>query len=75
MSWRSDLTAVHRFLDGAADGQCGKSGNSVMDNAELSVARGLPMEFRHFREKPRGAKQIVAREAGMPGEGATVDPL
>ncbi|MEX1078154.1 MAG: M23 family metallopeptidase [Homoserinimonas sp.] len=61
--------------------ECGNSGNStephvhlqVMDNADLSVAQGLPMEFCHFREKPRGAKQFVARESGMPGEGAVVE--
>jgi hypothetical protein len=62
---------------------CGNSGNStqphlhlqVMDGLDLSVARGVPMAFRHFREWPPGAKQFQIREAGLPGEGAVVEPL
>lgn len=63
--------------------ECGNSGNStqphvhlqVMDSADLSVARGVPMTFRHFRERPRGAAAFSTRETGMPGEGAVVAPL
>jgi hypothetical protein len=63
--------------------QCGNSGNStqphlhvqVMDSQDLSVARGLPMAFRRFREWPRGAKHPQIRECGLPGEGAVVEPL
>lgn len=70
-----------------AEGQhianCGNSGNStqphlhmqVMDSADPSVARGVPMAFRRFREWPSGAKQWLVRERGMPGEGAVVQPL
>jgi hypothetical protein len=62
---------------------CGNSGNStqphvhmqVMDSPDLSVARGVPMAFRRFRERPRGAKQFQIRETGIPGEGAVVEPL
>jgi hypothetical protein len=62
---------------------CGNSGNStqphvhmqVMDSSDLSVARGVPMAFRRFRERPRGAKQFQIRETGIPGEGAVVEPL
>src|SRR5918994_7367822 len=62
---------------------CGNSGNStqphvhlqVMDSPDLSVARGVPMAFRRFRERPSGAKQFQIREAGLPGEGAIVEPL
>jgi Peptidase family M23 len=63
--------------------ECGNSGNSTqphvhiqaMDNLDLSVARGIPMVFRRFREWPRGAKHAQIRELGMPGEGAVVEPL
>ncbi|MEO3776719.1 M23 family metallopeptidase [Micromonospora sp. B11E3] len=62
---------------------CGNSGNStqphvhvqVMDSVDLSVARGVPMAFRHFRERPRGARQFQVRESGIPGEEAVVEPL
>lgn len=62
---------------------CGNSGNStqphvhvqVMDSPDLSVARGIPMAFRRFREWPSGAKQSQIRESGLPGEGAVVEPL
>ena len=61
----------------------GSSGNStephvhlqVMDSADLSIAQGLPLTFRNFRERPRGAKQFQTRETGIPGEGAVVEPL
>jgi len=64
-------------------GACGNSGNStqphvhvqVMDNLDLSIARGLPMAFRRFREWPRGGKQPQDRELGLPGEEAVVEPL
>ena len=63
--------------------ECGNSGNStephvhlqVMDSDDLSVAQGLPMAFRNFREKQRGEKQFTSRESGMPGEGAIVESL
>lgn len=63
--------------------ECGNSGNStqphvhvqVMDSADLSIARGIPMAFRRFREWPRGAKHPLVRESGLPGEGAVVEPL
>ncbi len=62
---------------------CGNSGNStqphvhvqVMDSPDLSVARGVPMAFRRFREWPSGVKQFQIRESGLPGEGAVVEPL
>jgi hypothetical protein len=62
--------------------ECGSSGNStqphvhlqVMDSPDLAVARGVPMAFRQFREWPRGAKQFHI-QAGLPGEGAVVEPL
>jgi Peptidase family M23 len=62
---------------------CGNSGNStqphvhvqVMDSPDLSIARGVPMAFRRFREWPRGAKHPQIRELGIPGELAVVEPL
>jgi murein DD-endopeptidase MepM/ murein hydrolase activator NlpD len=63
--------------------ECGNSGNStephvhlqVMDSVDLPVARGLPMTFRNFRERPRGEKNFSSRKFGMPGEGAIIEPL
>jgi murein DD-endopeptidase MepM/ murein hydrolase activator NlpD len=68
---------------GQAIADCGNSGNStqphvhvqIMDSADLSVARGVPMAFRRFREWPRGARPPLIREAGLPAEGAVVEPL
>lgn len=62
--------------------ECGNSGNSTqphvhvqaMDSADLSVARGLPMVFREFREWPRRGQPAV-RDRGIPGEGAVVEPV
>lgn len=63
--------------------ECGNSGNStqphvhlqVMDSPDLSVAQGVPMSFRRFREWPRSAKHPQIRESGLPAEGAVVEPL
>ena len=62
---------------------CGNSGNStqphvhlqLMDSPDLSIARGVPMAFRRYREWSRGAKHPQIREVGIPGEGAVVEPL
>jgi len=72
-----EVTAGQRVAD------CGNSGNStqphvhmqVMDSADLSVARGVPVTFRRFREWPSSDKQFQIRESGLPGEGAVVEPL
>ena len=63
--------------------ECGNSGNStqphvhmqVMDSPDLSVARGVPMAFRRFREWPGGAKHPQIRVSGLPGESAVVERL
>ena len=72
-----EVTAGQRVAD------CGNSGNStqphvhvqVMDGPDASVARGVPMTFRRFREWPRGANQFQVRESGLPEEDAVVEPL
>lgn len=72
-----------RVAPGQPIAECGNSGNStqphlhlqVMDSQDLSVARGLPMAFRDFREWPRGARHPRVKSSGMPGEGAIVEPV
>ncbi len=61
--------------------QCGNSGNStqphvhlqVMDSADLTVARGVPVAFRGYREWRRGSAQPRSYDVGIPGEGALVE--
>ncbi|MGN8244918.1 M23 family metallopeptidase [Cellulomonas soli] len=61
--------------------ECGSSGNStqphvhvqVMDSADLTVARGVPMVFRDFREHRRHG-ETIDRSSGMPDEGSVVEP-
>jgi murein DD-endopeptidase MepM/ murein hydrolase activator NlpD len=72
-----------RIAEGEQIASCGNSGNSTqphvhlqaMDSLDLSVARGLPITFRQFREWPRGEKDMQIRQLGMPGEGSVVEPL
>ena len=72
--------------DAVATGQqlaeCGNSGNStqphvhvqVMDRAEPSGARGIPMEFAGFNEWVAGARHPQFVRFGMPGERSIVEP-
>lgn len=77
------VSVGQEVVEGQQIANCGNSGNStqphvhmqVMDSADLSVARGVPMAFRRFREWPSGGQQFQVRERGMPGEGAVVEPL
>lgn len=77
------VTAGERVTTGRQVAECGNSGNStqphvhvqVMDSRDLSVAQGLPLAFRQFREWPRGAHDFLVRESGIPNEGAVVEPL
>ncbi|MBD7949455.1 M23 family metallopeptidase [Oerskovia rustica] len=62
---------------------CGNSGNStqphvhvqVTDSADFSVARGVPITFRDFREWPRGRGEPLDRVTGLPDERSVVEPL
>lgn len=75
------VTVGEQVTAGQPVAACGNSGNStqphlhlqVMDSPDLSVARGVPMVFRRFREWPAGAKQPQLREHGLPGEGTVVE--
>lgn len=57
---------------------CGNSGNSTqphvhlqaMDSPDATVARGLPLAFRDYRERVRGGWAV--RDVGMPAEGSVV---
>lgn len=72
--------------DAVAAGQqvaeCGNSGNSTqphlhmqaMDGPDPSVAHGVPMAFRRFRERPRGARRFAVRDSAVPAEDAVVEP-
>ena len=71
------VTAGQRLAD------CGNSGNStqphvhvqVMDRPDVSTAQGIPLAFRDFFEWPRGVREPLIRDAGIPGEGAVVEPI
>ncbi|WP_431280402.1 M23 family metallopeptidase [Leifsonia poae] len=77
------VAAGETVVQGQQLATCGNSGNSTqphlhiqaMDSADLSVARGVPMTFRSFREWPRGATNARFREWGMPGEASVIEPL
>jgi murein DD-endopeptidase MepM/ murein hydrolase activator NlpD len=72
-----------RVADGQPVARCGNSGNSTqphlhlqaMDDADPSVARGLPISFRRFRERARRSGTAVERRDGVPADGAVVEPF
>lgn len=71
-----------RVSAGRPIARCGNSGNSTqphlhlqaMDSPDLSVARGVPITFCDFRERPRRGGRFWDRERGLPAEGAVVEP-
>jgi hypothetical protein len=77
------VRAGDRVSVGQPLAECGNSGNSTqphlhlqaMDSADLSVARGLPITFRTFREWSRKGGMQRDLASGIPSEGAVVEPL
>ncbi|WP_246531008.1 M23 family metallopeptidase [Streptomyces bathyalis] len=77
------VSVGEKVAEGQHIGNCGNSGNSTqphvhmqaMDSSDLSVARGVPMLFRRFREWPSSPDHFRVRERAMPGERAVVEPL
>ncbi|RCG17705.1 M23 family peptidase [Streptomyces reniochalinae] len=77
------VTTGQKVTEGEHIADCGNSGNSTqphlhiqaMDSDDLSVARGVPMVFRRFREWPSGTGAGRVRERAMPGEEVVVEPL
>lgn len=77
------VTIGEEVTTGQPVADCGNSGNStqphvhvqVMDSSDLSIARGVPMAFRRFREWPGGGKHFQIRESGLPSERTVVEPL
>jgi hypothetical protein len=77
------VSVGQQVVEGEKIASCGNSGNSTqphahlqaMDSLDLSVARGLPISFRHFREYSRGEMDFQIRRSGMPGEGSVVEPI
>lgn len=72
-----------RVVTGDPLAQCGNSGNStqphvhvqVMDSADLTVARGVPMAFRQYHEWPAGRGDPIPTDLGIPAQGAVVESL
>ncbi|MFF2852782.1 M23 family metallopeptidase [Streptomyces sp. NPDC058001] len=77
------VSVGQKVTEGEHIGDCGNSGNSTqphvhiqaMDSADISVARGVPMLFRRFREWPSGPDKARIRERTVPQEEAVVEPL
>jgi hypothetical protein len=69
--------------EGQIVGTCGNSGNSTQphvhvqatDHLDITRARGVPVEFRGFREETVRGRGSVDRVQGVPAEGSVVEPL
>jgi hypothetical protein len=80
-SLRVDVDAT--VVAGQQVAACGNSGNStqphvhiqVMDAADPSTARGLPMAFENYRVVPRRRGSPVTVGLGIPDESDVVEPL
>lgn len=76
-------TIGEQVVGGQLLAECGNSGNSTqphvhiqaMDSRDIHVARGLPIEFMNFREWRRGLPGAREQLAGLPAEGAVVEPM
>jgi hypothetical protein len=82
---RNNSVRVHagdRVTSGHHLAECGNSGNSThphvhvqaMTSRDLSVARGLPILFRRYREQRTGSREFETREFDIPTNGAVVEP-
>lgn len=82
---RSGSVRVHagrRVSTGDHLGTCGNSGNSTqphvhvqaMDAPDPATARGVPIEFRDFREWGPGTSRPHVRDHGVPGERSIIEP-
>lgn len=77
------VAAGQKVTTGQHIADCGNSGNSTqphvhmqaMDSADLSVARGVPMLFRRYREWTSGPGKPRIAHLAVPGERAVVEPL
>ena len=69
-------------MTGEPIGACGNSGNSTqphlhlqaMDSMDLSVAHGLPIVFRGFRQRVRAARDAQPMTHAVPADRAVVEP-
>ncbi|MCQ1948780.1 M23 family metallopeptidase [Arthrobacter sp. zg-Y859] len=75
------VSAGQQVREGEHLGDCGNSGNSTqphvhvqaMDGADPWTARGLPLVFRSFGEKPVRGRTFLQRENELPQEASTVE--
>ena len=77
------VAAGSRVRQGQHIAACGNSGNSTqphvhlqaMDAADPRTARGLPLSFTSFSEKPPRGSTFVARRNTLPAESSIVEAL
>lgn len=77
------VSVGQKVEEGQHIADCGNSGNSTqphvhmqaMDSADLSIAKGVPMLFRHFREWRPGSTHVKVRKCAVPEERAVVEQL
>jgi murein DD-endopeptidase MepM/ murein hydrolase activator NlpD len=76
------VRAGDRVATGYHLAECGNSGNSTqphvhvqaMTSRDLSVARGIPILFRRYREQQTRSREFELREFSIPRNGAVIEP-